>query len=46
MLGPSAMTVIDVAGAVFFRAELRVGPATMLNRERRSPTLPQHTPLI
>jgi hypothetical protein len=30
------MTVTDVAGAVFFHAELRVGRATMLDRERRS----------
>jgi hypothetical protein len=29
------MTVTDVAGAVFFHAELRVGRATMLDRERR-----------
>jgi hypothetical protein len=28
------MTVIDAAGAVFFHAELRVGRATMLDRER------------
>jgi hypothetical protein len=31
------MTVIDIAGAVFFHAELRVGRATMLDRELRSP---------
>jgi hypothetical protein len=37
-LGPSAMTVTDVTGAVFFHAELRVGRATTRGRDGGSTT--------